>query len=75
MTSVEFYKIPADLRAKSASDAALIEALRQEITGQMNGEGAKPVDLIAAIEINNGRLIIRGNALLHRSLARRLAGG
>ncbi|MEX2318115.1 MAG: hypothetical protein WD669_13235 [Pirellulales bacterium] len=66
---VEFFAIPQKLREQFAGDAALVDSLQKEIR-----EHAKAADGDSTMDVDGQRLIVTGNAGVHRFLTRRLAG-
>ncbi len=72
---IEFYAISKDLHEQFAGDAALIDALRQEVRQRAAGEPGKPAGGDFELAVDRDHLIVLGNAFVHRYLTGRLASG
>jgi hypothetical protein len=70
---IEFYQVPAKLRSSFASNQAIIDQLKNELT-ETAGKPTKPAPAHLEVDEASGRLIVLATPTAHRHLSRRLAG-
>jgi hypothetical protein len=72
---IEFYQVPAKLRASFASGQALIESLEKDLGEATAGKQVKPAQSRIALDEPSGRLIVLASPTVNRKLSHRLSGG
>ena len=70
---VEFYQVPAKLRATFASNQALVDSLQKEL-GEAAGKQGKPLQAHIEVDGPSARLIVLATPTAHRHLSQRLGG-
>jgi hypothetical protein len=68
---VEFYHVPAKLRATFASNQALVDSLQKELA-EDSGKLVKPLQAHIEVDGPSGRLIVLATPTAHRHLSQRL---
>jgi hypothetical protein len=70
---IEFYQVPAKLRASLAGNQALVDSLQKELA-ESSGKQGKAAPAHMEVDEPSGRLIVLATPTAHRHLSRRLGG-
>lgn len=70
---IEFYQVPAKLRASFASNQALVDSLQKELV-EAGGKQGKPTQTHIEADGPSGRLVVLATPRAHRHLSQRLGG-